>query len=180
MKTNTIKYKGKRLYEYARKGIVIDDIPSRDITVYSIERTSDIEYKDDCAFFDYQVHASKGLYVRTLSYDIGKKCGFPAHNFDLKRVKAGKFDISESYTLEEIEKGEYAIIPMSDALSHLPKIEIKDHLRHHVKNGMAISIKEFPSTTLTRIVDVDGTLLAIYDKHKTENKMKAQNVFSKD
>lgn len=177
---SAIKYKGKRLYEYARQGIVIDDIPSRDIEVYDISRTSEIEYKENCAFFDYQVHASKGLYVRTLSYDIGKKCGFPAHNFDLKRVKAGKFDIGQSYTLEQIEKGDFTIISMSDALNHLPKLVLKDHLLHHVRNGMAISIKEFDSPELTRIVDQEGNLLAIYDKHETEYKMKAQNVFLKD
>ena len=177
---SAIKYKGKRLYEYARQGITIEDIPSRDITVYDIRRTSDVEYSDNCAFFDYQVHASKGLYVRTLSYDIGKECGYPAHNFDLKRVQAGKFHLDQSYTLEQMEKGEYTIISMSDALSHLPKLIIKDHLRHHIKNGMAISISEFESPVLTRIVEEDGTLLAIYDKHETQYKMKAQNVFLKD
>ena len=46
---SAIKYKGKRLYEYARQGITIDDIPSRDIIVHNISRSSDIEYKDDCA-----------------------------------------------------------------------------------------------------------------------------------
>lgn len=177
---SAIKYNGKRLYEYARKGIIIDDIPSRDIEVYDIGRTSDIIYRDNLCFFNYQVHASKGLYVRTLSYDIGKKCGFPAHNFDLKRVKAGKFDISESYTLEDIEKGNYTIISMSDALDHLPSLVLKEHLNHHVNNGMAISIKEFKEPVLTRIIDSKGNLLAIYDKHPTDYKMKAQNVFLKD
>jgi tRNA pseudouridine55 synthase len=174
---SAIKYKGKRLYEYARQGITIKDIPSRDIEVYDIKRTSDILYDNDCAFFDYSVHSSKGLYVRTLSYDIGKKCGYPAHNFDLRRIKAGKFDISQSYTLDDIEKGNFKIISMSDALNHLPVLILKDHLLHHINNGMAISIKEFDKPVLTRIVDENNELIAIYDKHETEYKMKAQNVF---
>lgn len=176
---SAIKYKGKRLYEYARKGIVIDDIPSRDIKVYSIKRMSEIEYKDGCAYFDYEVHASKGLYVRTLSYDIGKKLNYPAHNYDLKRTKAGKFDISESYSLDDVRNGNYTIISMSDALNHLPFIYVNDEITNHIQNGMAISVKQFAKPVLTRIIDNDNNLLAIYDKHETEHKMKAQNIFHK-
>ena len=174
---SAIKYKGKRLYEYARKGIVIDDIPSRDIEVYSIKRTSEIEYKNGCAYFSYEVHASKGLYVRTLSYDIGKKLGYPAHNYDLKRTKAGKFDILDSYSLDDIKNNNYNIISLSDALDHLPSLEINDEIRHHIKNGMAISVKQFAKPTLTRIIDKDNNLLALYDLHPTQHKMKAQNIF---
>ncbi len=90
---SAIKYKGKRLYEYARKGIIINDIETRDIEIFAIERTSDIIYKDNYATFDYSVHAAKGLYVRTLSQDIGKHLGYPAHNLELHRVKAGRFSV---------------------------------------------------------------------------------------
>lgn len=174
---SAIKYKGKRLYEYARKGIVIDDIPSRDINVYDIKRLSDIIYENNCAYFDYLVHSSKGLYVRTLSYDIGKALNYPAHNFDLQRTKAGRFSIEDSYTLEQCEQGDYKIISMSDALDYLPSLLINDDIAHHVENGMAISLRAFENPVLTRIIDQDNNLLAIYDKHETENKMKAQNVF---
>ncbi len=174
---SAIKYKGKRLYEYARKGIVIDDIPSRDITIKSIKRTSEITYKDGCAYFDYEVHASKGLYVRTLSYDIGKKLGYPAHNYNLKRTKAGKFDITQSYTLDDIRNNNYNIISLSDSLDHLPSLLLNDEIKHHIKNGMAISVKQFAKPTLTRIIDKDNNLLALYDLHHTDYKMKAQNIF---
>ena len=177
---SAIKYKGKRLYEYARQGIIIDDIPSRDIEIKSIKRVSDIEYKDGCAYFSYEVHASKGLYVRTLSYDIGKQLGYPAHNYDLHRSRAGKFKIEDSFTLVEVEKNEHEIISMSDALNHIPALLNNENISHHVKNGMAISLKQFEKPTLTRIIDTDNNLLAIYDKHETEYKMKALNVFLKD
>ncbi len=174
---SAIKYKGKRLYEYARQGIIIDDIPSRDIEIKSIERLSEIEYNNDCAYFSYKVHSSKGLYVRTLSYDIGKALGYPAHNYDLHRSKAGKFNIEDSSTLEEIKEGNYTIISMSDALNHIPSLLVNDEITHHIKNGMAISLKQFEKPTLTRIIDNDNNLLALYDKHPTAEKMKAQNIF---
>ncbi len=174
---SAIKYKGKRLYEYARKGIIIDDIPSRIIEVFDIKRISDIIYADGLAYFDYVVHSSKGLYVRTLSYDIGKKLNYPAHNYKLQRLKAGKFKIEDSYTLDEIQKGDYQLISLSNALSDLNKLVVTDELMHHIKNGMAISLKYFDNYSLTRLVDQDDNLLAIYDKHPTESKMKAINVF---
>jgi len=177
---SAIKYKGKRLYEYARKGIVIDDIPSRDIQIFDIKRTSDIVYEDGLAYFDYYVHSSKGLYVRTLSYDIGKLLGYPAHNYDLRRLKAGKFSIEDSYTLEEIQKGNYKLISLNNALSDLETVIINDDFRHHVKNGMAISLRHFKKHKLTKIIDNDNTLLAIYDKHPTEGKMIAVNVYPKE
>lgn len=174
---SAIKYKGKRLYEYARKGIVIDDIPSRDIEVYDIKRTSDITYRDNCAFVSYTVHASKGLYVRTLSYDIGKKLGYPAYNEELNRVQAGQFRVEDAYSFEDMEAGQFQLISLADSLSSLESLVIKDSFRKHVKNGMAISLKEFPVIARTKIVDESGNLLAIYDKHETEDKMKALSVF---
>ncbi|AIO19102.1 tRNA pseudouridine synthase B [Candidatus Izimaplasma bacterium HR1] len=176
---SAIKYQGKRLYEYARKGITIPDIPSRDIEVFDIERISDIVYKEDKAYFSYRVLASKGLYVRTLSYDIGKKLGYPSHNYELHRTKAGKFKIEDSYTLEEIEKGNYKLISLPDALDELQTVVIHDDFRHHIKNGMAISLRYFNKHTLTKIVDEDNNLLAIYDKHPTEPKMKAINIYKR-
>ena len=177
---SAIKYKGKRLYEYARKGIVIDDIPSRDIEIFDIKRISDIIYEDGLAYFDYSVHSSKGLYVRTLSYDIGKLLGYPAHNYELRRLKAGKFTIEDSYSLDEIKKGNFKLITLNDALSDLETLVINDEFKHHVKNGMAISLKYFKKHTLTKIIDNDGTLLAIYDKHPSEGKMRAINVYPKE
>ena len=176
---SAIKYKGKKLYEYARKGITINDIPSRDIQIFDIKRINDIIYTNGFASFDYLVHSSKGLYVRTLSYDIGKKLGYPAHNAELHRTKAGKFKIEDCYSLEDIKKGDYQIVSMSNALSHFNKLVIPDELKHHVDNGMAISLKYFTTYCLTRLVDQNDNLLAIYDKHPEEPKMKAINVFRK-
>jgi len=177
---SAIKYKGKRLYEYARKGITIDDIPSRDIEVFDIRRISDILYKDDLAYFDYKVHASKGLYVRTLSYDIGKKLGYPAHNYELHRTVAGNFSIENSFTLEEVQEGKHKIISMADSLQNLETLVLPEELRKHIKNGMAISLRYFPKQLPTKIVDKDNNLLAIYEKHPTEPKMKATNIFYKE
>lgn len=177
---SAIKYQGKRLYEYARKGIVIDDIPSRDIVIFDIKRNSDIIYKDHCAFFTYTVHSAKGLYVRTMSYDIGKRLGYPAHNYDLNRTAAGQFKIENSYTLEDIKAGNYTIIPLHEALSELQTVILTDEMKPFIKNGQELDVKYFKKPILSKIIDESGELYAIYDKHPDRNTMKAINIYNNE
>jgi tRNA pseudouridine55 synthase len=126
------------------------------------------------------VYASKELYVRTLSYDIGKKCGYPAYNYELHRVKAGIFDIKDAYTFDDLENNNYSFISLSDSLPNMQTIILNERIQHHVKNGMAISLREFKEPVMTKIIDQNNTLLAIYDKHPEEPKMKALSVFHQE
>lgn len=174
---SAIKYKGKRLYEYARKGIIIDDIPSRDITIYDIHQTGEISYQEDTAKLSYYVHSSKGLYVRTLSYDIGKKLGYPAYNLELHRIKAGNFDVKDSYTLDEIKEGNYKLLSLSESLSQYGSIIIKEELHHQIFNGMEVSLEHFNSNDTVKIVDKNNVLIAIYEKHPDKEVMRAVNIY---
>ena len=47
---------------------------------------------------------SAGTYIRTLAEDIGKKLGTGAHLAELRRTRAGKFDLSKAVTLEKLEE----------------------------------------------------------------------------
>jgi tRNA pseudouridine55 synthase len=175
---SAIKYNGTRLYEYARKGITIDDIPSRTITIYSIQRTSEVVYKDNHAYFDYTVSASKGLYVRTLSYDIGQKLGYPSHNYDLRRLKAGAFDIKESFTLDEIRSNKAVLMPLHEALTTMPFVIATQTMMDHIKHGRTLPSKGFKQER-TKIL-YHNELVAIYDYDSSTNRMKAKQVFYKD
>ena len=63
---SAVKVDGKRLYEYARAGQTVER-PERHVTIYDFKRTSPLEFKDDCCYFDFEVACSKGTYIRTLS-----------------------------------------------------------------------------------------------------------------
>lgn len=177
---SAIKYNGKRLYEYAREGIEIEDRPSRTITIHEIEPIGDISYRDNRAYGSYRVHGSKGLYVRTLSYDIGAKLGIPAYNYSLCRVRSGRFLLEESYSLEDLKQGDTVLLSLTDALCNYPKIVASETMKEDVTHGRALSLSHFQTATLTRIVDQNDILLALYDKHPTKDVMKAKNVFIKD
>lgn len=97
---SALHHKGKRLYELARKGIIVDR-PPRKIKINSIELLDFKEGEYPTAYI--KVSCSKGTYIRSLCEDIGKKLGVPAHESKLTRTKIGNFDLSTCYNLLEIK-----------------------------------------------------------------------------
>jgi len=87
---SALKHEGKPLYEYARKGIVIERKP-RDITIYAIDIT---EFDAPKAVID--VRCSKGTYIRTLSEDIAKHIGTFAHLTALRRTETAGLKATRS------------------------------------------------------------------------------------
>ncbi len=101
---SAVKVNGKRLYEYARQGIVVER-PSRTVTIYSLELLDDREiFEGDSITFRFRVSCSKGTYIRTLAVMIGEKLGYPAHMSKLTRIKAASFSQEECYTLSQVEE----------------------------------------------------------------------------
>ncbi|MCP4298896.1 MAG: tRNA pseudouridine(55) synthase TruB, partial [Proteobacteria bacterium] len=70
---SAIKVDGKKLYEYARAGKSVE-IKSRNVIIFWIKN---ISYREPEFCFD--VHCSKGTYVRTLAKDIAEKLGTSAY-----------------------------------------------------------------------------------------------------
>ena len=97
---SAIKVKGKKLYEYARKGQQIE-VPTREIEIYSIEL---IKINKDEKTIEFVVKCSKGTYIRSLCEDIAKKLGTIGYMEALKRLEVGKFNIDNSLTIEELEE----------------------------------------------------------------------------
>ena len=95
---SALKRDGKPLYEYARQGIVLER-PPRQVTIYSIEL---ISLEADTLVID--VECSKGTYIRTLAQDIGRVLGCYAHLSALRRLSVGDFLLSDTVTLEQIQK----------------------------------------------------------------------------
>ncbi len=97
---SAIKVNGKKLYEYARQGKEVE-IPKRIINIYSINNTKIDNNKKQ---IDFEVHCSKGTYIRTLCEDIAKKMQTVGYMKELRRVKVGEFDINDAIDVNKIEK----------------------------------------------------------------------------
>ncbi|MGD7008368.1 tRNA pseudouridine(55) synthase TruB [Metabacillus sp. 84] len=180
---SAVKVNGKKLYEYARKGMEIER-PSRTVKIHSIERISSVVMRETSASFKFRVHCSKGTYVRTLAVMIGEKLGLPAHMSYLIRTQSGQFSLSQCMTFEQIEQRladeTLRLIPISEALNHLPKWVINDTLAEKVKNGAVLPVPEpfkdaDPDARIT-VYDEQGTCLAIYQKHPSKPSFKPAKV----
>ena len=99
---SAVKINGKKLYEYAREGINVD-LPKRMVNIKSLELINNIKYENNKTTFQIRCHVSKGTYIRSLVNDIAHELGTVGTMTSLNRVKQGIFNISDAYTLEDIE-----------------------------------------------------------------------------
>jgi tRNA pseudouridine55 synthase len=94
------KVGGKRLYKLAREGKVIEREPVK-INIRSLEITA-----IDLPYVNFTVSSSKGTYIRTLCYDIGRQLGCGAVLAGLRRIQCGIFSVENSVTVEKIKEWE--------------------------------------------------------------------------
>lgn len=95
---SAVKFKGKKLYEFARKGIEVKREPRKiKIHVLKIE-------KINMPYVQFYLACSKGTYVRQLAEDIGEVLGCGACISQIERVKVGEYTIDEAVTLEDLNE----------------------------------------------------------------------------
>ena len=164
-----VKVNGKKLYEYAREGIQVE-LPKREINITNIELLS---YKDDEIIFKTTV--SKGTYIRALIDDICTKLNTVGTMSNLQRTKQGNFSIEDSYTIEDIQSGNYKLLSIEEALTNLEQITINEELYNQVKNGSIID-KTFKNDIAC--LNYKGNIVAIYQTyHKDSSKAKPFKMF---
>ena len=103
------KINGKKAYELAREGIVAELKP-KTIIIYNLEVLEEIKRN----VFKLKVECSSGTYIRSLCRDIAKELSTYGVMLQIIRTKCGDFDISNSYTMEDIINGNYKIISLEN------------------------------------------------------------------
>lgn len=160
------KYKGKKLYEYAREGKIIK-MPPRDIEIYSIDILK-INGRD----ITLKAEVSPGTYMRSLAFDIGLKLSTSAAAVELIRTMNGPFSASECIRVENIEQLKLEdffpyLKTIDDAISKFPFVRIKTSYIENVLNGNPIRQEwimdygEFKKNDFLRIVSENGQLIAV-------------------
>ena len=138
---SAIKVKGKKLYEYARKGEKVE-IPSRTIEIYSINL---IKIDKTEKTIEFVVKCSKGTYIRSLCEDIATKLGTIGYMKALKRLEVGNFKIENSLTIEQlkekIEKDEKYIISIEEFFSNKQRIDLDEKMLKKFLNGVKLNCK---------------------------------------
>ncbi len=136
---SAIKVKGKKLYEYARKGEEIKIEPRR-VFIEKIE-LKNFDEKNQKA--EILIKCSKGTYIRSIANDLGQKFLVGAHLSKLIRTQAGKFFVDLATPLEEIKTIQdvenFLITPLK--IINLPQLKINKEEHDKIMNGQAIKIK---------------------------------------
>lgn len=162
---SAIKVNGKKLYEYARNNVTVELKP-RKVEIYKLERITDVVKEERFYTFRIKTHVSKGTYIRSLCVDIVEKLGYPGLMNNLVRTKSGVWNIENSYTLEDIEKGNFTSFSMLETLKNYPIIDDEECV-YKALHGMKISpskIEELLGEKPSRIVlKCNENLVAIYD-----------------
>ncbi len=142
---SAIKVNGKKLYEYARKGQVPEEIKAREIEIYEIDLN---RIDEDKNIIEFTVKCSKGTYIRSLCEDIAKKLGTIGYMKNLIRITAGEFTIENSIEIEELESSENPqkileknLISIEEFFKEKEKIELNEKRLRLFLNGV-ITIEE--------------------------------------
>lgn len=92
---SAIKIEGQPLYKKARKGKTVE-VPARPITIHNFEIT-----QFELPLLAFEVHCSKGTYIRSLAHDLGKKLQSGGYLSSLRRLSIGTFHIDQARTIDE-------------------------------------------------------------------------------
>ena len=156
------KVNGKKLYELARQGQVIERKPVQvEIKKITIKEIA-------LPLVKFEVECSKGTYIRSLCRDIGEKLGCGAAMEQLLRTRVGEFHLSDAKRLSEIEQlvatGQIdsVIKPVDEAFLQYPKVVVPSSLEKKVDNGNSFFLKAVREPGDYRIYKENGMFIGIY------------------
>lgn len=168
---SALKYKGKPLYHWARRGISIVK-PPRQITIDSIEVLSLNGER-----VALEIFCSPGTYVRTLCNDVGDRLGCGAFLGQLQRIQSGPFRLAQAQTLEKIQEASFREeieglkIPVGQILQDFPRILVDWQWKEIIKQGGVLTsdsgLSPWPQVepgTPIFVNSPEGELWAIYQK----------------
>ncbi len=148
---SAIKVKGKKLYEYARKGEDVE-IQPRKVVIENIELKS---FDEETQQAQILIKCSKGTYIRSIANDLGKNLDCGGYLVKLVRTQAGSFRVENSIQLDGIDVEKNIINPI-DVLD-LPKIAVTKNDLEKIKNGMPIDF------SLNQDIKVGNFVVLIYN-----------------
>ncbi|MGA2259852.1 MAG: tRNA pseudouridine(55) synthase TruB [Acidobacteriota bacterium] len=162
------KIHGKPMYQYARKGVVLD-AETKEVTIKSLKlqsvRGSEAEFELIC---------TAGTYARSLAHDVGRDYGCGAHLIRLRRTRSGEFPIESAIPLSEGDRFHSRdffsdrVISMRDLLQELPAIRLSSGDRDRVKHGMDLNLLTASwEAGEYRLLDETGDLVALAQRVQT-------------
>lgn len=132
---SAVKFHGKPVYKWARKGIHLDLHP-RMIEIFHID-----VLEATMPYVTFNVSCSKGAYMRTLCSDVGDILGCGASLAGLRRIRSGRFLEETAVSLENVDA--VHVISMADALPDIPCIIVDDVFAGKLMDGYQPLVEMF-------------------------------------
>jgi len=157
---SAVKVKGRKLYEYARKGIELNDaeLKPREAFVNNIIIES---YNRKEAEAVFKIECSKGTYVRTICADAGRRLGCGAVMSALRRTKSDVFLIEDAIPLETLRSMVSELpkpVPMERAMEHLPLATVGRERERKFVHGVAFQMASMADAEFARVIGPQGFL----------------------
>lgn len=180
---SALKVNGKKLYELAREGKVID----RKSRLVHIDEIEILEMS--LPVVKMRVACSKGTYIRTLCTDIGEKLGCYGTMQSLIRSRVDQFTLESAITLSRLQQVkdegrlEEVIIPVDQMFPHLPKMTVKKECQKALDNGNALYAHFFEEKPLEKegqeilVYSKEGRFFAIYGYSEEKHCFKPVKMF---
>lgn len=160
---SALKHQGRRLYELAREGQVIER-EARPVEIHELEigAVGAGPYPE----VDFRVVCGKGTYVRSLADDLAAALGGSAHLTALRRTRTGSLDVeTHGLGIDQLDEWEGHFLTPSEALGDLPAVTVGEATARGVAHGMRFVGGEMvaaPDQSALRVLDETGELLAVY------------------
>ncbi len=174
---SAVKKNGHKLYELARKGIVV----KREARPIRIENLEVLQVEIPRVTF--RVACSAGTYIRVFCHSLGETLGVGGCMENLKRTRVGTLMLENALTPEDVIKKEAAggilevMLPPSLLVKDLPEMILNGKDLVKFCQGISYSVPCPPGTY--RILNRRGMLCAIGEA-QNEDHLKPRKVFGEE
>ncbi|MBP5607862.1 MAG: tRNA pseudouridine(55) synthase TruB [Lachnospiraceae bacterium] len=178
---SALKQNGKRLYELAREGVVVER-PARRVEIYNIDLQ-----ETDLPLAVFTVRCSKGTYIRSLCRDIGEKLGCGAAMEKLMRSMSGEFKLDTAHKLSEVEalaqagEVERHVVLVEHFYNDCPAVFVHTEDMKYLRNGNPLPrsyARECENGRRYRVYDDTDKFCAVYRFDEENDVLKAETIYS--
>jgi tRNA pseudouridine55 synthase len=115
----------------------------------------------------FRARVASGTYMRAIAHDMGRQLGCGAHLQSLRRTVLGEFNLSQAYTLEELDRvckagtiDEVFIHPRR-LLPEFPCVTASEDAAALIRNGRAVNLPELSQARQVKVFAGQRELIAI-------------------
>ena len=181
---SALKVNGKKLYELAREGKVVER-KARPVTFHKIE-----VLWMELPKVKIRVQCSKGTYIRTLCNDTGEKLGCGGCMEELLRTRVERFALEDAVKLDEVQKAmeegtvDSLIFPVDRIFDQYPTAKTTtqgDLLVHNGNRLFSELLQEEPEAEsgYVRVYDSEDTYIGLFEK-KTDQLVPVKMFYRKE